>query len=91
MANACKNECNPAQPFLSSLSLQHPVNNSATSTNSDDLLKNLLDEFKDVFLADLHGLSLERGMAHAIELVPSTKALIRPPYCLNASKACEVE
>ena len=39
VANACKNECNPTQPFLSLLSLQHPVNNSATATNSEDSKK----------------------------------------------------
>ena len=92
MANDCKNERNPAQPFLSSISLQHLVNNSATVTNSDKSLKTLLNEFSDVFLADLpQGLPPERGMTHAIELALGLKPLSRPPYRLSANKAREVE
>ena len=92
VANDCKNECNPAQPFLSSISLQHPANNSAIVTNSDESLKTLLNEFKDVFPADLpQGLPPEHGMMHAIELAPGTKPLSRPPYRLSANEAREVE
>ena len=68
------------------------VNLSSNQTNVTSLVQKLLNDYKDVFPADLPpGLPPDRTITHGIDLMDGSKPVSRPPYRLSASEASEVE
>ena len=56
------------------------------------ILSSLLNEFRDVFPADLpDGLPPSREVDHPIEVIPGSKPVSKPAYRLSHSEAQEVE
>lgn len=68
---------------MASLSSTHVVFKKACV-----LVHTLLQEFCDVFLADLpNGWPPLRGVEHAIDVLPGSKPISRPPYQLSHHEA----
>ena len=89
----CDNECNVAQPILSSLTLQSQtlVSNSLNNVYEDQLAQ-LQIEFVDVFPDKLpKGLPPNCGIMHSIDLVSGAKPLTKPSYHLSVNEAHEVK
>ena len=89
----CDNECNAAQPMLSSLTLQSPTSVSSSYHNVyEDQLAQLRIEFDDEFPKELpKGLPPDCGIMHGIDLIPSAKPMSKLAYCLSVNEAHEVE
>ena len=86
--------------MMTSLLLKEPssamhssnVNLSSNQTNVTSLVQRLINDYKDVFPADLPpSLPPDRTITHGIDLMDGSKPVSRPPYRLSASEASEVE
>ena len=86
--------------IMTSLLLKEPssamhssnVNLSSNQTNVTSLVQKLLNDYKDVFPADLPpGLPPDCTITHGIDLMYGSKPVSHPPYHLSASEASEVE
>jgi hypothetical protein len=84
-------KCVQMDSKLFTISLHKPLNKHVNGNGMNEMVGKLLEEYLDVFLANLLGLPPAKEINHAIDLMSDAKLVFRAPYQLPFAKYGNLE